>query len=190
VAGARDTVRAELDAIKDRERAAHREIEKYRTRLKRAERALVEGLGSPEAAERQRVQCIEIIDRLETETLEAMEGVEEVQPRLDAAQAKVDAAEAALAGAREVATERIAKAKTAARALQTERDAARTPLPREMLNRYDLLRTRKRPPVVPVQKDACSKCMYTIPQQKLMDVVHHDKIMRCRGCGRWLIPGE
>src|SRR6186713_3215398 len=142
---ARDRVDADMKAAKERERAAHREIAEYQTRLKRAEQALETGVGDPDAAERQRVQCIDIIDRLETEELVAMDAVEGVRPRLEKALAAVSQAAATLADTAAKAPGRIAAAEAEVARLTAERDAEAAPLPRDLSTRYADLRLKKRP---------------------------------------------
>lgn len=186
---ARDAVRAEEQQIKDRERATHRELEQYRRRLDRAIKALETAMGDPAAAERQRVQCLEIIDRLETDMLEIFEELEEIEPRVKAAQTVVAEAEAVLERTRAEAPDRIGAAQTQVDELQATRDAEYGPLPRELKGRYDLLLGRKPPPVSRIVQGACRKCHHSVPQQALIDIATNDKILQCRGCGRWIVQG-
>jgi len=183
---ARDRVDADMKAAKERERAAHREISEYQTRLQRAEQVLATGAGDPDAAERQRLQCIDIIDRLETEELLAMDAVEGVRPRLDKAVATVSAAAAELADVAAKSPARLASADAEVTRLTAERDAEAAPLPRELAVRYADLRAKKRPPVVRVSGDTCPKCQYVVPAQARADAAR-GQFPACRGCGRWIL---
>jgi predicted nucleic acid-binding Zn-ribbon protein len=185
----RDEVQAEFNAAKQAERDANRRLAQYQNRLGRALKVLETGVGNPEAAERQRVQCLEIIDRIETEILEAMEVQEEIQPRLDAAIASVNAAEQALAKARETSPARIATVTEEIRELRTAHDAIHITLDREVQGRYDLLRARKPPAVARIHHNACKLCMFTVPKQATIEM-KRGRLMTCRGCGRWLYPEQ
>ena len=59
------------------ERSTHRDLEQVRTYRSRAQRALEQGLGDPEAAQRQLDQTSAQIDDLETALLERLEAQEE-----------------------------------------------------------------------------------------------------------------
>lgn len=183
---ARDTVQAEMDRAKDLERTTHRRLEQYRKRAARAEEVLETGMGDLFAAEKQLAQCTDIIDTLETEVLEALEVEEEIQVRLDAASEKVAAAEGVLARAREESPGQVADLQGSLATRLAEREALAAPLAHELISRYELLRGRKPPAVAKISGGACSKCMYTFPQQKLIELRRGEFVV-CRGCGRWLM---
>ena len=44
--------------------------------------------------------------------------------------------------------------------------------------------------VVPVMRDACGGCFYSIPPQKQSEIRQHKKIMICENCGRILVDEE
>ena len=44
--------------------------------------------------------------------------------------------------------------------------------------------------VVPVVRDACGGCFYSIPPQKQSEIKQHKKIMICENCGRILVDEE
>ena len=62
-----------LANLRQLEVVTQQKLETYRNRRKTAIRALEEGLGDPESAQRQVIQCGEIIDELEFELLECFE---------------------------------------------------------------------------------------------------------------------
>ncbi len=179
---------AERAGLQEAERAVSRELEQYRVRLARAEKALAEGLGAPEAAERQRVQCLDIIDRLETQMLEALEALDAQAPALAAADRALSDAKASLVAAEAEAPTRSAEALAEARRIKALRDAQYTPLPKELQSRYDVLAAQKPPAVARIDKGTCLKCLSTVHAQALADL-NQDRIVACRGCGRWLIQG-
>ena len=44
--------------------------------------------------------------------------------------------------------------------------------------------------VVPVERDACGGCFYSIPPQKQSEIRQHKKVMVCENCGRILVDAE
>lgn len=44
--------------------------------------------------------------------------------------------------------------------------------------------------VVPVERDACGGCFYSIPPQKQSEIKQHKKVMVCENCGRILVDDE
>lgn len=44
--------------------------------------------------------------------------------------------------------------------------------------------------VVPVERDACGGCFYSIPPQKQSEIKQRKKVMVCENCGRVLVDGE
>lgn len=44
--------------------------------------------------------------------------------------------------------------------------------------------------VVPVERDACGGCFYSIPPQKQSEIKQHKKVMVCENCGRILVDAD
>lgn len=44
--------------------------------------------------------------------------------------------------------------------------------------------------VVPVERDACGGCFYSIPPQKQSEIKQHKKVMICENCGRILVDDD
>ncbi len=44
--------------------------------------------------------------------------------------------------------------------------------------------------VVPVERDACGGCFYSIPPQKQSEIKQRKKIMVCENCGRILVDAD
>jgi len=57
---------------------------------------------------------------------------------------------------------------------------------------YDRIRQNYRNglAVVPVERDACGGCFYSIPPQKQSEIKLRKKIMVCENCGRILVDDE
>jgi predicted nucleic acid-binding Zn-ribbon protein len=71
-------------------------------------------------------------------------------------------------------------------------DEAKTAVDPRLLASYDKIRKNYRNglAVVPVQRDACGGCFYSIPPQKQSEIRQHKKVMVCENCGRILVDDE
>jgi predicted nucleic acid-binding Zn-ribbon protein len=71
-------------------------------------------------------------------------------------------------------------------------DEAKTAVDPRLLTSYDKIRKNYRNglAVVPVQRDACGGCFYSIPPQKQSEIRQHKKVMVCENCGRILVDDE
>ncbi len=70
--------------------------------------------------------------------------------------------------------------------------AAREDVEPRLLMSYDRIRQNYRNglAVVPVERDACGGCFYSIPPQKQSEIKLRKKIMVCENCGRILVDDE
>lgn len=179
-----------LARLRERERTTAREAEQYVKRGATATRALEQGLGDSEAAQRQIDQCATILDDLETRQLEIMEALEQAEATLQARtavqaerQAELDQIQAALPN-------QLAELQSARRALEPPRAHARGELPKDLGLRYDLIRKKKRTAAAPlVEDDSCDACRLRAPMMEASDV-RRGLLRTCRGCGRFLIAPE
>jgi uncharacterized protein len=71
-------------------------------------------------------------------------------------------------------------------------DEARSTVDSRLLASYDKIRKNYRNglAVVPVERDACGGCFYSIPPQKQSEIKQRKKIMVCENCGRILVDAE
>lgn len=69
---------------------------------------------------------------------------------------------------------------------------AREHVDARLLTSYDKIRKSYRNglAVVPVERDACGGCFYSIPPQKQSEIKQHKKVMVCENCGRILVDEE
>ncbi len=69
---------------------------------------------------------------------------------------------------------------------------AREQVDSRLLTSYDKIRRSYRNglAVVPVERDACGGCFYSIPPQKQSEIKQHKKVMVCENCGRILVDEE
>ncbi|MFT6147291.1 MAG: putative nucleic acid-binding Zn-ribbon protein [Myxococcota bacterium] len=167
------------------ERANQRKLKEYETFVMRANRALETGAGDADAAERQRVSCIAIIDGLETEQLELMDVRETLEAALLAREAELVAAEETVVTANAACAPEV-KVQTAR--LMTAKGEAiylRSKLHKVELVRYDALMDRNRRPVSILKKDTCKACN-RVQVPRAMQELKRGRLVQCAGCGRWL----
>ena len=158
----------------------------YEAQRANAVRALEQGAGSADAAERQIQQCEDILDELETATLELMEQQENLARQLADANTNTEAKKRA-AGDMEASTPtEIQELKEIIREHTASRDSALSALERSLRDRYDALVTRKGTAMAPIRRDACSACRRVVPPQQVVDL-RLLKLQTCRGCCRWLL---
>lgn len=177
---------ARLDALRQDERAGQRRVDELRAKLASAVRVLETGVGNAEAAERQRVNCVELIDQTETTMLESLEAQDRARAELDAAKAKLVRADQVAATARKEMPPRIEELAATALRLQGEVELALAELPTELQNRYRGLREKGRWPVARVKDGSCDACRMTAPAQSLMEL-KRGRLLACHGCHRWLL---
>jgi predicted nucleic acid-binding Zn-ribbon protein len=69
---------------------------------------------------------------------------------------------------------------------------ARSQVDDRLLASYEKIRKNYRNglAVVPVERDACGGCFYSIPPQKQSEIKQRKKVMVCENCGRILIDAE
>ena len=69
---------------------------------------------------------------------------------------------------------------------------AREHVDARLLTSYEKIRNSYRNglAVVPVERDACGGCFYSIPPQKQSEIKQHKKVMVCENCGRILVDEE
>ena len=69
---------------------------------------------------------------------------------------------------------------------------AREHVDARLLTSYEKIRKSYRNglAVVPVERDACGGCFYSIPPQKQSEIKQHKKVMVCENCGRILVDEE
>src|SRR5215211_148656 len=75
---------------------------------------------------------------------------------------------------------------------QDQAQGAREHVDPRLLASYDKIRNNYRNglAVVPVERDACGGCFYSIPAQKQSEIKQRKKIMVCENCGRILVDAD
>lgn len=185
-----EDAKAEQKSFLEAQRAKEREEEQYQTRLSRAQRALETGVGDADAAERQRVQCLEILDGLETDLLEMMETAEAHEATVAGRTQELADREADIGTEAEAAAPESAALERELTVLRGRRDGLREVIHDIEVKRYDALRGRKKRPVSPlVNGRDCKACNRVVVANTLTEL-RAGRLVGCGGCGRWLyMPG-
>lgn len=194
---AESEVKAASQHLEDRQNAAKRtrleelalqdKVRTYEHQRRMAIRALEQGAGSADAAERQIEQCDRILDEAETQILQLMEDQERITDEIEAAQsALTEVTEVLTEQERDVPTE-IGSYRTEYQHHKTRRSEAFSKLEQDLQERYKKLRERRGTAVSLIKNKSCHRCGRVVQAQHLGDILG-GKIMPCHGCARWLIP--
>jgi len=182
-------VEEDAQSLRKTELTAHRDLERARTYQTRARRALEEGLGDAEAAQRQLEQTTVQIDDLETQLLEHMESGDAMTEKRASAATAIDSAKAHLAELLERFDGELA-AHLAEEAQQAAEVRSIAPLlPPELKGRYEDLRAKRQWAVAIVREGACNACNKVITQQHISDI-RRGLLKACMGCHRFLVIPE
>lgn len=75
---------------------------------------------------------------------------------------------------------------------QEQAEEARSHVDARLLASYEKIRKNYRNglAVVPVERDACGGCYYSIPPQKQSEIKQRKKVMVCENCGRVLVDSD
>lgn len=71
-----------------------------------------------------------------------------------------------------------------------EREKIVTRLDKEMLSRYQKIRSGRGKAVSTIRKQSCSGCGNRVPPQHIMEIRRNDKIYLCQHCGRIIVSDE
>lgn len=123
---------------------------------------------------------------------DATEEIADKARQLESAKKAVGAKEANLAAKKEELEKIIAETDKEERHFEKNIQAAREDVEPRLLMSYDRIRQNYRNglAVVPVERDACGGCFYSIPPQKQSEIKLRKKIMVCENCGRILVDDE
>ncbi len=182
-------IEAEKAALKKAEHATQRDLEQARTYRSRAERALQQGLGDADAAQRQLESTTEQIDELETHMLEHMEAADALSEELGAAEIAVEKAVEAHGTLMETWESELATQEQLAADETARLEELRAGLPSDLRDRYDGHRAKKRWAVAIIREGACNACNKVVRQQHISDL-RRGLLKPCLGCHRYLVLAE
>lgn len=123
---------------------------------------------------------------------DANEEIAEKAVLLEKANKNIAAKEAALANKKGELEKIIVANEKEEKEFNKLAEEAKTAVDPRLLASYDKIRKNYRNglAVVPVQRDACGGCFYSIPPQKQSEIRQHKKVMVCENCGRILVDDE
>ena len=171
------------------ERSTHRDLEQVRTYRSRAQRALEQGLGDPEAAQRQLDQTSAQIDDLETALLERLEAQDALEVQKQAAKEALRAAHASLQELMATYADTLASHEQEADLQAGKLQDLASGLPSDLRVRYDGHRAKGRWAVASIREGACNACNQVVRQQHISDL-RRGLLKRCLGCHRFLVLAD
>lgn len=167
----------ENEAAADREKAqqfkiasasagSNKELLQYTSEIERLE-------ASADAADNRAAALMDRTGEFDKAVADAEEKVAEEKSGVDGLVAEID--------------ERLAEVKSELERLETERRATANKVPPQFLLRYERLRLKKWPVVVPLTADGvCDGCHLVQPPSVAQQVRHNNGIVSCTMCGRVL----
>jgi predicted nucleic acid-binding Zn-ribbon protein len=182
-------LKAKTDALaqtKKEEHAHQRKIRVYGDRRASAIRILESGVGDFTAAEKQVVQCDQILDDTETLLLEALEAHDELDADIAEATAGFADTEHGLKRVRDETSVSGVECNREWQEIVSEREVAWAALAREFYNKYNNMLRRKKYAVAPIYQGACDGCQRVVELQEVADL-KKSRVITCRGCRRWLV---
>jgi predicted nucleic acid-binding Zn-ribbon protein len=179
-------IEAALTGNEAAQRALEADIRGHAERRRSATRALEAALGDPDVAERQIAAARAAVAEIEDRQIELLEAGESLTGQRDAARRAL--ADARLDRDRRVAaaTDQRADLDVRRKAATAAGSAARGLLPRDLLGRYDMLRS-KGFAVARIVDHACGACQGHVQAQHVAEL-RKGRLDPCRGCGRFLAP--
>jgi hypothetical protein len=190
---------AEASAARARQAAALREARALETRLREREAALTrlrerqrqvqnEREGAALARETAIVEAE--LGPLAEQALEALERAELLQVEARTSESEAVERQTSAAEAAPAATRAEAAAAMRIAALSGEVAACDAQLPPDVAATVAKLRGAVPPPVVAIEGGACGGCGARPPLQRALDVERGRLLLRCQGCGRYLVAAE
>ena len=123
---------------------------------------------------------------------DANEEIAEKAQALDKAKKALAAKEGVLNGKKGELEKIIATTEKEEKTFNKAAEEARNHVDERLLASYVKIRKNYRNglAVVPVERDACGGCFYSIPPQKQSEIKQRKKVMVCENCGRILVDAE
>ncbi len=176
-----------LTRLKGKEREANRKAATYTKRRDTAQRSIDQGLATDYvAAEDQIRQCGEILDQVETLQLELMESVEAAAELLERSTMTLALNKSQVIASQKAYDDRYPTLKNEFDAASKLRNAARQDIWKDLIQRYDELRKKRRPAFADIRNDSCTGCNVKINATDLSNHRRAAELVTCRQCGRLL----
>jgi predicted nucleic acid-binding Zn-ribbon protein len=123
---------------------------------------------------------------------DANEEIAEKAVALDRAKKAIASKETVLNGKKGELEKIITATEKEEKQYNEQAEEARSHVDARLLASYEKIRKNYRNglAVVPVERDACGGCFYSIPPQKQSEIKQRKKVMVCENCGRVLVDSE
>jgi predicted nucleic acid-binding Zn-ribbon protein len=184
----------EIQATRDKAQAERNELEKQiaenKTYLERADRNLKHAQNQKEyeTAMRETDALQKQIGTLETEVLEKITAVEEVEKTLEERAEEINSLQSKRETAVSKFDKEIEKARAEFKSETAKRQEIFVTLPKNLASVYDRFATRSKDgiAVAEVVNGSCSACFMSLRPQIQMEVRRGDQIITCENCARIL----
>jgi len=184
----------DIQAIRDKTQAERNELEKQiaenKTYLERADRNLKHAQNQKEyeTAMRETDALQKQIGTLETQVLEKITAVEEVEKTLEERAEEINSLESKREAAISEFDKEITKARKEFDAKTAKRQEIFVTLPKNLASVYDRFATRSKDgiAVAEVINGSCSACFMSLRPQMQLEVKRGDQIITCENCARIL----
>jgi predicted nucleic acid-binding Zn-ribbon protein len=184
----------EIQATRDKAQGERAELEKQiaenKTYLERADRNLKHAQNQKEyeTAMRETDALQKQIGTLETQVLEKITAVQEVEKTLAERSEEINSLESKRETALKAFDAELAKARTEFTADTAKRQEIFVTLPKNLASVYDRFATRSKDgiAVAEVVNGSCSACFMSLRPQMQMEVRRGDQIITCENCARIL----
>lgn len=180
-------IEAEQAQLQEQEHAHSRKLHTY-TKKRDDTRHLIDTGATSDylVAESQYQKCAAIADEVETALLDIMEKQDETKARHSGSIDIRDLKQHNLQEVQSAKTGRLPSLEQELEAASIVRDAARTPVPKHLMGRYDLLREKGLSCVSTVKDAACTACRIAVNRTMLAEHKRGAKVHHCTNCGRFL----
>jgi len=123
---------------------------------------------------------------------DANEEIAEKAVALDRAKKAIASKESVLNGKKGELEKIISATEKEEKQYQSQAEDARSHVDPRLLASYEKIRKNYRNglAVVPVERDACGGCFYSIPPQKQSEIKQRKKVIVCENCGRVLVDSD
>jgi predicted nucleic acid-binding Zn-ribbon protein len=128
-----------------------------------------------------------LINGLEDQILEKMQGLEEVETPLREAEDKLEEAKDAAATAWSKINEELAAKKAKLAAHTTTRDELLDALPKDLVARFHRIANNRGNAIAMVTKEVCGQCRYKIPPHTCQQIYRGEAIEHCPSCQRLMV---
>ncbi len=176
---------AKLGELDTQEKTVQRRVRDFGERRDRTQKLIDSGRGDYQTAVAQLAEINGVIDRHESELLEAIEQKELQETLIGRTTELMSVAKgrARTAGDRQRARRPEIEARF--KKLGPLRKSRTEDLGSHLANQYKDLRTRKRPVLVNAVDGTCEFCNMALPSHWLGEIVGGRRVRNCRGCGCW-----